>query len=580
MSWDKSCFQSTSLDLYLYALNSSSLLLPIHGWRSIPADKGQTSVKLAPSWWIDDAHQSSNQSMYINIVPSGNQPWDTANPTGPTWTAMYKAPAKGHNPPKDAISDPSAANKVISVFYASGGLTGAGKTAAIVCPLIVVAVAAALIIRKLHLNRNNKTADFAEKVDKRMSRISVDWARGGDGSHGATPGSRPASYVSQSRPGSMFGGGAHGASNSADYGLYNRAGLGTASGGGSDWTSANPRHSQISFAPGTHGSTYDPAVPSPLAGGLAHRSSASVSRATEGSALKQSWYPPAPGRRGYDDEDMEDLDDFAVMSAEEKRGAQPLPSAEAIALEMPGSHPLSLAPGPHDSVITPSEATNPFELDQTPGHSPMPQHDVFGEAYADTSAAPESAYDDGAMVSNGPIGQAYTATDLADDPWSAEMDDHVRPAAQQQQQQQQQQPRPSVADDPWSADMDARPVGHQPRPSEAWTPAETQSHQSDVSEFAAYQAAASAGLTEDLPAGEDSLPAGGHGRSTSVAQQQATGTAHARTASAGPRTLVGAASRPESGVSGQSGGTSFVSNEDQVVGYTEPGVYSNGYTHH
>lgn len=52
LSWDTTCFgrDSGSLDVFLYAQNSSSLLLPVHSWRSVPAEKSSTSVKLVPHW--------------------------------------------------------------------------------------------------------------------------------------------------------------------------------------------------------------------------------------------------------------------------------------------------------------------------------------------------------------------------------------------------------------------------------------------------------------------------------------------------------------------------------------------------
>lgn len=511
---------------------------------------------------------------------------------------MYNAPAKGHSPPKDAISDPSASDKVISVFYASGGLTGAGKTAAIVCPLIVVFVIGALLVRKLHISRNNKTADFAEKIDNRMSRISIDWAAGGDGRGGAVPGSRPASF--QSRPGSMFVPGAgHSGSHSLDQGLHNRAGVGSAAPSG--WADGNPRNSQISFTPGARGSAYNPAVPSPLAGDRAHRASASTGGVGTGSGLKQAWYPPGPNR-GNQDEDMEDLDDLAIMTAEEKMGARPLPPAETLEIEMPeGNHPLASGSRTHDSVITPSEAANPFELDRMSGHSPMAQQNPFEEAYADTSLAPASGeYDDGAMISPGPIDhmptpgedQGLLGQDTHSPAETAATDTKASPGKEATGKTIESDPHRTLfesemaADDPWSADLDTRPVAtHKPRASEAWTPAElppsaaepettteyTQTKTGDEeNDFSAYQAAAAAGMTED-----EAQPAGGHGRSTSVAQREAGGT-HVRTTSAGPRTLIGAP-RPQSGLSGQgSVGTSHVSNEDQVVGYNEAG-YSDAY---
>jgi hypothetical protein len=139
----------------------------------------------------------------LNIVPSGNQPWDSSFSYGPAWYATYTAPTDGSSPPADAVVGSSDSDKLISIFYKAGQLTAGGMAAAIVVPLIVVAIALGIYIRKLHLNRNNKTADWADHMDNRMSKISLDWTSGGDGQAGPTPGSRPASFLS-ARPQSSY----------------------------------------------------------------------------------------------------------------------------------------------------------------------------------------------------------------------------------------------------------------------------------------------------------------------------------------------------------------------------------------
>ncbi|PWN52604.1 hypothetical protein IE53DRAFT_367058 [Violaceomyces palustris] len=214
VTWDTRCLETTDkIDIYLYAPTYVNSSLPIHKWSEIPANRGWVDVKLAPRWWASDPHQNSTVDMNLNIVKSGNEPWDSANPIGPTWTAVYTVPADGKIP-EDAFR--GKVEKLISPFYEGGHLTAAGKTAAIVCPIVIVAVALGVFIRKLHINRNNKTADWADVMDKRMSRISVDWTSGGDGSSGVVPG------VIGTRPGSYYSRASHETSNMAGRGAGNR----------------------------------------------------------------------------------------------------------------------------------------------------------------------------------------------------------------------------------------------------------------------------------------------------------------------------------------------------------------------
>ncbi|PWN21329.1 hypothetical protein BCV69DRAFT_166963 [Microstroma glucosiphilum] len=226
LQWDESCLSegTTKIDIYLYAPSSAKANLPIHAWTGIPASKGSYEVKLEPKWWNVTTSQSSTTQLSLNIVNSGNQPWDSANPFGPTWSVTYVGSS---NPPDDAVQGSSDSDSLISAFYEGGSLTAGGKAAAIVCPLIVFLVAMGVWIRKLHINRNNKTADWADHVDKRMSRISVDWVSGGDGSAGPVPGSRPASFYP--RPSANFArGGFDNRSLGGDTSASGIAGRGTA----------------------------------------------------------------------------------------------------------------------------------------------------------------------------------------------------------------------------------------------------------------------------------------------------------------------------------------------------------------
>lgn len=195
--WDQSCLDNTvsKIDIYVYSPSMPNQYLPIHVFQGIPKSQQLYETKLDPRWWGRDLSHNSSVPVSFNIVPSGNEPWDSSNPMGPTFNAIYDVPNQGASKAESFFGKLS--NSVKTAFLENGHLTPAGKTAAIVCPLVVLAVVLGLVIRRLHIKRHNKTVDWAEHMDKRMSRISVDWTSGGDGSAGPVPGTRPASFLSR-----------------------------------------------------------------------------------------------------------------------------------------------------------------------------------------------------------------------------------------------------------------------------------------------------------------------------------------------------------------------------------------------
>lgn len=198
--WDQSCLDNTvsKIDIYVYSPSMPNQFLPIHVFQGIPKSQQLYETKLDPRWWGRDLSHNSSVPVSFNIVPAGNEPWDSGNPMGPTFTANYDVPNQGASKAESFFGKLS--NSVKTAFLENGHLTPAGKTAAIVCPLVLFAIAFGLLIRRLHIKRHNKTVDWAEHMDKRMSRISVDWTSGGDGSAGPLPGTRPASFMSRPSP--------------------------------------------------------------------------------------------------------------------------------------------------------------------------------------------------------------------------------------------------------------------------------------------------------------------------------------------------------------------------------------------
>lgn len=87
VKWDKTCLDSgtNKIDIYLYAPTSAKANLPIHAWVEVPADKGSYDIKLKPAWWNVTTTLTQQTPLSLNIVKSGNEPWDSSNPVGPTF---------------------------------------------------------------------------------------------------------------------------------------------------------------------------------------------------------------------------------------------------------------------------------------------------------------------------------------------------------------------------------------------------------------------------------------------------------------------------------------------------------------
>ncbi|GAC75330.1 isocitrate lyase [Moesziomyces antarcticus T-34] len=160
IKWDQSCLDASvsKIDIYVYSPSMPDQFLPIHVMTGIPKSAQLYNTKLDPRWWGRDLAHNSSVPVSFNIVPAGNEPWDSSNPMGPTFVANYNVPDQGGES-KAATYFGKLTNSVKTAFLENGHLTPAGKTAAIVCPLVVLGVALGLLVRRLHIKRHNKTMD-------------------------------------------------------------------------------------------------------------------------------------------------------------------------------------------------------------------------------------------------------------------------------------------------------------------------------------------------------------------------------------------------------------------------------------
>ena len=263
VTWNPSCLTSSSsssppktIDIYLYAPTSANPR--IHIWSGVSVARGSFPVELMPRWW----NATSSQQLQIIITPSDQPLFMSSLPGGPLFTATYTPPATGV-PDSANLDKVDSGLTVVGDLQVKKGPTPGGKAAAVILPLLVIALCIGAYIKFKRQKTKDKRKTWTEKVDKRMSTISSDWKSVTAGGANAAirnsiaVGNRNSSFsFGAIRPSSTFavesGAGGDpekpaGVRTGTGVGLRNPAALSTYSNG--------DRVSRVSFAPDTRSST-------------------------------------------------------------------------------------------------------------------------------------------------------------------------------------------------------------------------------------------------------------------------------------------------------------------------------------
>ncbi|KAL1748228.1 hypothetical protein HDZ31DRAFT_79780 [Schizophyllum fasciatum] len=173
ISWDTSCLSSQQADIYLYAPGTQSSR--IHIWEGVTFSDGHYDAELKPRWW----NSTSSQKLQLSIVEAGTAPFLSPFPAGPVFTAKYEAPDSGTPESADTskTSDDVGITQVNSAESeeSSPGLSKGAVAAAVIVPILFVAMLVAVYIRMSRRRREDKHKRFSQAIDKRMSTISADW---------------------------------------------------------------------------------------------------------------------------------------------------------------------------------------------------------------------------------------------------------------------------------------------------------------------------------------------------------------------------------------------------------------------
>ncbi|TCD64373.1 hypothetical protein EIP91_004204 [Steccherinum ochraceum] len=165
ISWDPTCLDTQSADIYLYSQEAANPR--IHLWQNVNFALGTYQTTLEGAWW----NSTASVSLQLAIVNHGLPPFMATLPAGPIFTATAdsSAPSAPANANVGAIEN-------VNNFANSNHLSKGKIAAAVIMPiLVVVGIFVGMYIWKQRKQGKKSRSAWSEAVDKRMSTISADW---------------------------------------------------------------------------------------------------------------------------------------------------------------------------------------------------------------------------------------------------------------------------------------------------------------------------------------------------------------------------------------------------------------------
>ncbi|GAA5844073.1 hypothetical protein JCM3766R1_004510 [Sporobolomyces carnicolor] len=174
IEWNPDCVtiaSSQTVDLYLNVQQTDGLVA-VHEWTGVNYAAGKLETVLKPNWWNASTGAGSVQAQ-LGIVPAGQPIWNTPAPSGPLFTVAYNGsyPSVTDTAPVAVYTGPSV-ESVADKNSTSSTPTGGKLGAAIVVPLVVVALAIAGYVTWNRYKKRPQKKRFSAVVDQRMSMIS------------------------------------------------------------------------------------------------------------------------------------------------------------------------------------------------------------------------------------------------------------------------------------------------------------------------------------------------------------------------------------------------------------------------
>jgi hypothetical protein len=279
IAWDTTCLDANAVDIYLYSPGASQSRL--HMWQTVNYQTGFYNATIDPKWW----NYTSSITLQLSIVTTGTPTFLSPFPAGPVITVTYADPPGGHPPITDSTS--SGITDVNNLEKIKKALTPSKKAAAVIMPLLIIAVLIAVYIRWSRAKGKEKRILFSQAVDKRMSTISTDWKS--MSAAGATAAIR--NSMAGNRASSAFSFGAIRPTSTATLDTGGQAGVGARSFYSQENAAIEPHMSQL--RPGVRSSAFGERV-SRVSFAADTRPSSESRRTVTSRAFHTSFVPPMP----------------------------------------------------------------------------------------------------------------------------------------------------------------------------------------------------------------------------------------------------------------------------------------------
>ena len=206
MTWAPSCVSDppSQIDIYLTAPNTTRSSA-IHVWQKVNFGAGTYTDVLKPKWW----NSTATVSLQLSFVAAGTPLFLSDLPVGPSWTAHYDATSATGAAAATDTASPDEVYQTVNNNFDGGGLSKGGLAAAVIFPILAVAVALVIYVKFSRKKEAKKRQRWSQAMDKRMSVASKDWVSGGRPSGVGNRNTRASSwYVThmgqQGRPSSTF----------------------------------------------------------------------------------------------------------------------------------------------------------------------------------------------------------------------------------------------------------------------------------------------------------------------------------------------------------------------------------------
>jgi len=181
IQWDTSlnCFSTAGVDIYLYAPYATKSM--VHAWGAVSYSAGSFQTPLVGSWWNSS---TAPIQLQLGFVEAGTPSFLSPVPPGPLFTSTFNSTDFALKNPTGASSTSSNTSSNASgggIFqsignaYQNSGLPKGSIAAAVIVPLIAVAIGVAIYVKFQRAKEAEKRRRWSQAVDKRMSAISSEW---------------------------------------------------------------------------------------------------------------------------------------------------------------------------------------------------------------------------------------------------------------------------------------------------------------------------------------------------------------------------------------------------------------------